>query len=154
MPVLIDLIEPLQLNCMIWVGKVSRLEALAVPGRIDPTRPEFGPRWISYFDASAELSELDAACLLELRERRRPVVAGLAAKGEFQAILTSNSRYNDTLVAVWRGMTAIDEAYPSNPVVVRDLHAAARALGLSAADAGRARRWISSRIEAVTRDRS
>ena len=146
MPVLVDRIEPLEVNCLIWLGLVSRAEALGVPGRIDPTRPEFGSRWISYFDAAADLSELDAACLLELRERLRPVVSGLAAKGEFRIILASNSKYNDPLLAVWRAMTATDAAYPSNPVIVRDIPSAARALGLSAPDAETARLWIESRI--------
>ena len=146
MTVLVDRIEPLEVNCLIWLGLVSKAEALAMPGRIDPTRPEFGSRWISYFDAAADLSELDAACLLELRERLRPVVSALAAKGKFRIILASNSKYNDPLLAVWRAMTATDADYLSNPVVVLDIHSAARALGLSAADAERARVWIEARI--------
>jgi hypothetical protein len=146
MPVLVDRIEQLDVNCLIWVGRVTKADALGFPGRIDPSRPEFGCRWISYFDPMADLSDLDPACLLELRERLRPVVAGLAAKGEFRMVLASNSTYNDPLVAVWRAMTATDADYLSNPVVVLDIHSAARVLGLSAADAERARAWIEARI--------
>ena len=150
MPVLIDRIDPLEVNCLIWVGRVTRSQALAMPVRIDPSRPEFGCRWIGYFDGAADLSELDAACLMELRERLRPVVSALAAKGKFRIILASNSKYNDPLLAVWRAMTATDPAYPSSPEVVRDIPSAARALGLSAADAERARAWIESRIAAAS----
>ena len=146
MPVLVDRIDQTEVNCLIWIGLVSRSEALGMPGRIDPSRPKFGRRWISYFDSTADLSHLDAACLVELRERLRPVVSGLAADGEFRMILASNSKYNDPLVAVWRAMVANDADYLSSPVVVHDIHSASRALGLSAADAERARVWIESRI--------
>jgi hypothetical protein len=150
MPVLVDRIGQFDVNCLIWVGQVSRSDALGFPERIDPSRPEFGCRWISYFDPTADLSDLDPACLLELRERLRSVVAGLAAKGEFRMILASSSTYNDPLVAIWQAMAATDANYLSNPVVVRDIHAASRALGLSAADAERARIWIESRIGRIS----
>jgi hypothetical protein len=146
MPVLVDRIAQTEVNCLIWVGLVSKSDALGFPGRIDPSRPEFGCRWISYFDPTSDLSDLDPACLLELRERLRSVVAGLAAKGEFRMTLASNSRYHDPLVAAWRAMAATDTDYLSNPLVVHDIDAASRALGLSAADAERARVWIASRI--------
>ena len=147
MPVLVDRIDPVGINCLIWSGRVSRADALGLAGRIDPARPEFGCRWISYFATGVDLSDLDAACLLELRERLRPVVSGLAAKGEFRMLLVSNSRYNDPLLAVWGAMTAMDPAYPSRPVVVADIGAAARGLGLSAADAEQARLWILARTD-------
>ena len=146
MPVLIDRIEGIEVNVLIWFGPVSKAQALGLPGRIDPSRPEFGCRWISYFDSTADLSDLDAACLLDLRERLRSVVAGLAAKGAFRMVLASNSKYNDPLLAVWRAMVSGDAAYLSNPVVVHDISSAAHALGLSAAETEHARGWIESRI--------
>ena len=146
MPVIVDKIEGADLNCLIWLGRVTRAQALAVPGRIHPDQPEFGCRWISYFDASADLSDLDAASLIELRDRMRPVVEQLAAKGEVKMILTSNSMFNDFLIAAWRAMVGPDASYPSSPVVVRDLDGAARALGLSEAEAETVRLWIEARI--------
>jgi len=71
----------------------------------------------------------------------------LAAKGEFKMMLVSNTKYNDPLMAVWRGMTATDSDYASNPAIVHDIHSASRALGLSAVDADYARVWIESRTE-------
>ena len=147
MPVLVERIGLTEVNCLIWVGVVSSSEALAFPGRINPSQPKFGCRWICYFDSTADLSQLDAACLLELRERLRSVVSGLAAKGEFRMSLVSNSKYNDPLLAVWRAMTAPEANYLSNPVVVHDVDTASRALGLSAADADEARAWVKSRVE-------
>jgi hypothetical protein len=152
MPVLVDRIGQIGVNCLIWVGAVSRAEALDFPGRIDPALPEFGCRWISYFDASADLSDLDAECLVQLRGRLRSVVAGLSAKGEFRMMLASNSRYNDPLMAVWRAMTATDDAYRSNPEVVQDVLSASRALGLSEAEAERARAWIELRTAGIAPD--
>jgi len=145
--VLVGRIGEIKINCLIWVGRVSRSEALEFPGRIDPSLPEFGRHWISYFDLGADLSDLDAACLLEVRERLRPVVAGLAAKGGFRMILVSKSKYNNPLLAAWQAMTATDTAYPSDPALAPDILAAACALGLSAEDAERARVWIHERIE-------
>jgi hypothetical protein len=152
MPVLVGRIGRTKINSLIWVGSVSRSDALGFPGRIDPSRREFGCRWISYFDPGADLSDLDAACLLEVRERLRPVVSGLAAKGEFQMMLVSNSAYNDPMLAAWRAMTATDAAYPSNPIFVHDIPSAARVLGLSAVDAERARVWIEARIGRISGD--
>jgi hypothetical protein len=146
MPVLVEHIAQPELNGLIWLGRVTRAQALAMPARIDPAQPRFGARWISYFDATADLSDLDAACLIELRERLRPVVVGLAAKGPFQMVLASNSSFNDFLIAAWRAMVGPDSSYPSNPVIVRDLDSAARALGLSAGEAEQARTWIEARV--------
>ena len=142
MPILVEHLAELQLTALIWLGRVTRAQALAMPARLHPERPEFGSRWISYFDAGADLSDLDAATLIELRERLRPVVGQLAAKGEFRMVLASNSIFNDFLAAAWRAMVAPDASYPSNPVVVRDIDGAARALGLTPAQADQARAWI------------
>ena len=150
MPVLVDRIEDTKVNCLIWVGRVSKSEALGMPARIDPSRSKFGRCWISYFDSTADLSDLDAATLVELRERLRPVVCRLAAQGEFKMILASNSIFIDPLLAAWRAMVATDADYPSNPVHVRSIDSASQALGLSAEDARQARTWIESRVEEVS----
>ncbi|MDP3174659.1 MAG: hypothetical protein Q8M88_09525 [Phenylobacterium sp.] len=149
MPVLVERIDPIAVNCLIWAGAVSRAEALGFPARIDVARPDFGCRWISYFCADADLSDLDAACLLELRERLRPVVAGLAAKGAFRMMLVSNHRYNDPMLSAWRTMTATDADYASEPVIVHDLPTAARTLGLTPAEAEHAGVWIEGCLERV-----
>lgn len=145
MPVLLDRIDGTGINCLVWVGVVSRAEALRFPGLIDAAAPQFGGAWISYFHPAADLSDLDAGCLLELRERLRPIVSVLSARGDFRMILVSNSRYNDPLLDVWRTMAGTDPGYASNPLLVKDVAAAARALDLSAADTERVRQWIRSR---------
>ena len=146
MPVLVGRIEQVNINCLIWVGLVSKSDALEFPGRIDPSGPDVGCDWISYFDRTADLSDLNAACLLEVRERLRPVVAGLAAKGEFRMMLVSHSKYNDPLLAAWQAMTSTDAAYASEPVFLDSIASASRALGLSAADAEQVRGWIRAQI--------
>ncbi len=146
MPVFVGELGEIKVNCLVWSGRVSRAEALGVAARIDARRPEFGSRWISYFDSEVDLSDLDPDCLMALRERLRPVTAALAAKGAFEMMLVSNSRYNDPLLAMWRSLTATDDAYASSPVLVHDIASAARALGLAAADAERTREWIEARV--------
>ncbi len=146
MPVLVGRIGRTNINCLLWVGVVSRSEALGFPARIDPTRPEFGCRWISYFDPGADLSELDIDCLVEVRERLRRVVSGLAAKGELRMMLVSDSKDNDALLATWQAMTTADPAYPSNPVFLHNIHSASHALGLSTAEADSATLWIETQV--------
>jgi hypothetical protein len=141
-PILVEHLAQSQLTSLIWLGRVTRAQALALPARLHPEQPQFGSRWISYFDAGADLSDLDAATLIELRERLRPVVVQLAAKGEFRMVLASNSMFNDFLIAAWRAMVGPDASYPSDPVVVRDLPAAARVLGLTDDEAETAQGWI------------
>ncbi len=146
MPVLIGELGRIKVNCLVWTGRVTRAEALGVPSRIDTSRLEFGSRWISYFDSAADISDLDAATLQQMREVFRPMVAALAAKGEFRSVLVSNSRYNDPLLEVWRTMSATDAGYASNPELSRDVHAAAESLGLSPADAADVQAWIEAEV--------
>ena len=146
MPVLVGSLGDLGLNCLIFAGRVSRSEALGFPGRILPDRDEFGGRWITVFDTAADLSDLDADCLLTIKERLRPVVAGLLAKGPFQAILVSNSKYNDHLVAAWKAMTVTDPTYPTNPETATTVLEACVRHGLSRDDAAAAAVWIDQRI--------
>ena len=146
MPVILGELGPIKVNCLIWTGAVTRSEALGVPARIDPSRPEFGPRWMSYFNAGVDLSDLDPATFLEFRDRFRPVVSALAAKGEYRSIIVSNSRYNDPLLAVWRTLVATDDSYAANPEHVPTFQAAAHALALSQADANELERWIEAQL--------
>jgi len=146
MPVHVGEMGPIKVNCLLWTGAVSRADAVGVPGRIDPSRPEFGPRWISYFDTGVDLSDVDAAALLELRDNFRPVIAALAAKGPFKTILVSNSRYNDPLLAMWRTLSATDAGYAYDPELVPDIGSAARAHDLGAADAEQLRSWIERQL--------
>jgi hypothetical protein len=152
MPILVDRIGRTEVNCTIWLGRVSRSEALALPARLDPALPEIGVRWLNYFDLAADLSDLDAACLLELRDRLRPAISALAAKGQFRSTLATSSRYIEPLLAVWRTMTALDVDYPSDPVIAHDIASAAHALGLSSEEAELARLWIESRIAGMPGD--
>lgn len=142
MPILMGRIEHIGLNCAIFIGAVSRADALGFPGRIDPTSPAFGASWISYFHDFADLSDLDASCLLELRDRLRPVVAALSAKGVFQMKLVSRSTFNDPLLAAWRSIVSNDPDYASSPRLLHDLPSAVRDLGLSETDGEQIRAWL------------
>jgi hypothetical protein len=44
MPVLVDRIEQINSNCLIWFGHVSRSQALGFPALIDPSLLKFGCR--------------------------------------------------------------------------------------------------------------
>ena len=142
MPVLVGSLGDLGLNCVIFAGRVSRAEALDFPARILPDSAEFGVRWLTIFDAAADMSDLDADCLLTIKERLRPVVAGLLAKGPFRMILVSNSRFNDQLMDCWRAMTVTDTSYPSNPETASTIAEACARHGLPRDEAAAATVWI------------
>jgi len=108
MPVLLDSIPDLGITCQLWYDRVTKADALGIPAQVDLSNPMFGGRWIAYFDSSADLSELDAPTLLELRDRLRPVVAELSARGEFTVLQVSNSVYLDPLLNIWRTIVGTD----------------------------------------------
>ena len=130
MPVLVGAAGDVGLDYLAFTGKVSQREALAFPERIDPEWPEVGTRWITVFDPAADMSDLDADCLMAIKARLRPVVAKLAAKGSFRMILVSNSLYNDQLMQCWRAMTVSDPTYASNPEAASSIREACLRHGL------------------------
>ncbi len=150
MPVLVGSLGDLGLNCLIFAGRVSRSEALGFPARISPERPEFGVRWLTIFDSAADMSDLDADSLLTIKERLRPVVAGLLVKGQFRMILVSNSRFNDHLMECWRAMTVTDPSYPSNPETAASVPEACIRHGLPRDRATAAEVWIEQQIRSAS----
>ncbi len=148
MPVLVGAAGDVGLDYLAFAGKVSRREALAFPERIDPDWPEIGTRWITVFHPAADMSDLDAECLLAIKARLRPVVGKLAAKGSFRMILVSNSTYNDHLMQCWRAMTVGDPTYPSNPEAAASIREACVRHGLTMEQAGS----VEAEIERDLRD--
>ena len=146
MPVLVGSLGDLGLNCLIFSGRVGRNEALGFPARIHPARAEFGSRWLTVFDAAADMSDLDADCLLAIKERLKPVVIGLLPKGPFRNVLVSNSRFNDHLMDCWRAMTVTDPSYPSNPETAATVAEACIRHGLSRDQAAVAEADIEQRL--------
>lgn len=131
MPVVMGTVAGAGLDYLGFAGKISRREALAFPGRVQPDSPEVGVRWITVFDPAADLSDLDAGCLLGINLRLRPVVARLQAKGPFRMILVASSADNGRLIERWRAMTAVDPAYLSHPEAAGSIREACRRHGLA-----------------------
>ena len=143
MPIAIGVFPGLDLNYLVFAGRVTRQEALAFPARIDPARPDFGCRWLTLFEAGADLSELDAPCLLAIKERLLPVVVRLGAKGKMRSVLVSNSKYNDHLMGCWRAMVSPDPDYPSEPETAASVREACLRHGLGAVEAA----WVENFLD-------
>ena len=93
----------------------EKADALGLARRIDPVPGGIRMSLDQLFrSGGGSLGPRRGLRILELRERLRPVVTVLAAKGELEMMLVSNSKYNDPMIAVWRAMTATDATYPSN----------------------------------------
>ncbi len=143
MPIAVGAFPGLDLNYLIFAGRVTRQEALAFPGRIDPSRSDFGCRWLTLFESGADMSDLDAPCLLAIKERLTPVVVRLGAKGTMRSILVSNSKYNDHLMDCWRAMVAADPAYPSDPETAASVREACGRHGLCVTETA----WVENFLE-------
>ncbi len=150
MPVLVGSLGDLGLNYLAFVGKVSRTDALEFPASIVAESPEFGVRWLTIFDVAADMSDLDADCLLALKARLAPVIVRLAVKGPFRIILISHSMYNDHLVACWQAMTASDPDYPSNPETAPSIADACARHVLTLPQAAAAEAWMKQRLWSET----
>ena len=143
MPVFVGAFPGLDLNYLVFAGKVTQAEALAFPARIRPETPQFGCRWLTVFEAGADLSELDAQCLLGIKARLTPVVVRLGAKGSMRSVLISNSKYNDHLMDCWRAMVGTDPAYPSDPETAASLADACARHGLTPVETS----WVESFLD-------
>ena len=143
MPVFVGAFPGLDLNYLVFAGKVTQAEALAFPARIRPEAPQFGCHWLTVFEAGADMSELDAPCLLAIKAHLTPVVVRLGRKGKMRSVLISNSKYNDHLMECWRAMVGTDPAYPSDPETAASLADACARHGLTPEETS----WVESFLD-------
>jgi hypothetical protein len=117
-------------NISVFSGKITRevlLEHYAALGAAD--RAESG-RWISYFDPSADLTELDLATFTELKRVVGAKVRELYGDGRLANALVCDSRINQPILNLWRSYVGRDGYHPSDPIVLSSLKAACDRLGL------------------------
>jgi hypothetical protein len=133
MPVVIGTVAAAGLDYLGFAGKVSPSEALTFPERVQPENPDVGVRWITVFGPGADLSDLDADCLLALKARLRSVVARLQSGGPYRMILVASPADNGRLIERWQAMTAPDPTYESSPEAVHSIREACARHGLTAA---------------------
>ena len=131
MPVIIGSIEDLGLNYLIFTGSVSRDDLQQFPGRLTRSGYMSGVDWVVYFDPNADLSDVDAACLFDLKKELAIVISAFHDAGDLNVLLLLNS--NDDVV---------DPDYPTNPLLAKDFSAAAYMFGLTEAQCQIAKRRI------------
>jgi hypothetical protein len=131
MPVVMGTIAGAGLDYLGFAGKVSLSEALTFPERAQPESPDVGVRWITVFDAGADLSDLDADCMRGIKARLQPVVDTIRTKGPFRMIMVASSTDSDRFIERWRAMTAPDPTYASNPEAADSIREACLRHGLT-----------------------
>ena len=141
MPVIIGSIEDLGLNYLIFTGSVSRDDLQQFPGRLTRSGYMSGVDWVVYFDPNADLSDVDAACLFDLKKELAIVISAFHDAGDLNVLLLLNS--NDDVVAQsWWTLVGTDPDYPTNPLLAKDFSAAAYMFGLTEAQCQIAKRRI------------
>jgi hypothetical protein len=115
-----------------FAGKVSAREALAFPGRARTDDPEVGLRWITVFDPTADLSDLNPDCMLGIKARLRPILESLQTRGLFRMILVANSADTRRFIEFWQAMTVADPTYASDPEYAVSMREACLRHGLTA----------------------
>ena len=132
MPVVMGSVAGAGLDYLGFTGRVSAREALTFPERVRAEDPKVQVRWITVFDPTADLSQLDADCLLGVKARLRPVVATLQTKGPFRMILVTGSTGAGRLIERWQTMTVADPTYASDPEAAGSIREACMRHGLTA----------------------
>jgi hypothetical protein len=131
MPVVVGSVADVGLDYLGFAGKVSRGEALAFPGRVDAEMPAGAPGWITVFHPDADLSALDAECLMGVKDRLKPVVARMQAERPFRMVMVADAAGPADVVARWRQLTVQDPNYPSQPEAAASIEDACSRHGLT-----------------------
>jgi hypothetical protein len=119
-------------NMSVYSGPVSRAELVAHYGSIDVEDAASGDRWISYFDSTADLSQLDVAAIGELRRLTATTLAQAYRGRTLRVAIVCKSAVNGPVLSTWRSYLAADPSHPSDLRLFWSLKDACDWLDLSA----------------------
>ena len=101
-------------NISVYSGPVTRAELVAHYGSIDAEDAASGDRWISYFDSTADLSELDVAAIGELRRLTSVMLTEVYKGRTLRVAIVCKSAVNGPVLSTWRNYLAADHDHPSD----------------------------------------
>lgn len=118
-------------NVAVFSGAITREVLLGFYNSLGREVVDNGARWLSYFDPTADLTELDLATFTEMRR----VIAARLRELYGETALTSgvvcDSPANLPVLKVWNGYVGDHWRDPDAPVMYSSLRAACDAFGLS-----------------------
>lgn len=119
-------------NLTVYAGRITRDEVLEHYRGLNAADAACATRWISYFDPSVDLSELDPSNFPELKRVLTAKLVEIYGGRIVTAAMVCDSRVNQPMLSFWRSYTASDAEHPADPGLFSSLKAACDWLGLSA----------------------
>lgn len=100
-------------NISVYSGPITRAELIEHYGAIDAADAASAHRWISYFDPTADLSQLDLAAMCELRRLTAAKLCEVYGSRTLTVAIVCKSPPNQSILSVWRNFLGSDRAHPS-----------------------------------------
>lgn len=116
-------------NLTVYSGRITLEDALA-HYRSLPASHAINPRWISYFDPSADLSELSVAAFPEMKRALGAKLVEIYGDRPVKAAMVCDSRLNHPIISMWRSFLSGGAGQPAAPGLFSSLKAACEWLGL------------------------
>jgi hypothetical protein len=120
-------------NVTVYSGKITRQELIEHYSTINAGDAASADRWISYFQPSADLSDIDIAAFAELKRITSAKLKEVYPDRPLAVAIVCDSRINEPILSVWRSYVGADAEHPSDPGLFSSLKAACDWLGLSQA---------------------
>jgi hypothetical protein len=114
MTIVVTRLPEFGVNMSVYSGPITRAELIEHYSTIDAEDAACAERWISYFDRTADLSQLDVAAIGELRRLTAAKLRGVYGDRILTVAIVCKSRVNEPILAVWRNYLAADTSHPSN----------------------------------------
>lgn len=120
-------------NITVYTGAITRAELIEHYGAIDTEDAASAGRWISYFDATADLSQLDLAALCELRRLTCVKLNEVYADRTLTVAMVCKSPVNLPILRTWRSFLNAARNHPSDLILFSSLKDASDWLDLPGA---------------------
>lgn len=121
MPIRVTRLPEFGVNISVYSGPVMRAELIAHYGSIDAADAASADRWVSYFDATADLSQLDVAALCELRRLTGEKLCEVYGSRTLTVAIVCKSPVNQAILNVWSRFLRADPGHHSELRVFSNL---------------------------------
>ena len=102
-----------RVNVSVYSGPVTRAELMEHYGSLDGEDAASADRWVSYFDPTADLSQLDVAALCELRRLTCLKLNEIYGDRTLTVAIVCKSPVNLPILRTWRNFLSADRTHPS-----------------------------------------
>jgi hypothetical protein len=131
MPITLRRIDQLDLNLVVYSGRVEREEMLAFCDGLSEHDPANAAPWLSYFKPDTDLPVFDPPFVAELKTLLAGKLRAWMERRPLTTVMVCNCGRCSQSLGVWRREIASDPDYPVQPASFSSLDAACRWIGLS-----------------------